>query len=388
MTFEDAFETIKFSIHALNSDVRINLDPFTYDFYGYKNNPISASASNRLFGDENESDSNYSFVLESVLTQTLTIRMFSFTAPMEHVNGSRSGVFLGWYSLPASASESDWNDPDKYTVLVRSTHLLQSQHVSSFPWDEMYVGRDPGRSVNVFIVAKYAPAYVITYDASGAYFGNTLNRTKDKALRKGFEVGSGPYESDMTNRPPGYSLAGWGLAPHRGGGGTVPRSFVPTADITLYAHWGKPLVFDANGGTVSVSSKVVGVNDQYGDLPVPSRDGYDFVGWFTNEQGGLEVSDSTLMSIYGQKVYAHWVETQEPEPGPEPGPDPEPVVVRRFIAMVKLLFKPLPHKVGTADIKSSELKKVTMQFMENFKFIERQMNNIMNAVIELQKKGG
>lgn len=55
---------------------------------------------------------------------------------------------------------------------------------------------------------------------------------------------------------------------------------------------------------------------------------------------------------------------------------------------VKITVRPLPHKVGTADIKSPELKKVTMQFMENFKFIERQMNNIQNAVIELQKKGG
>lgn len=55
---------------------------------------------------------------------------------------------------------------------------------------------------------------------------------------------------------------------------------------------------------------------------------------------------------------------------------------------VKITVRPLPHKVGTADIKSLELKKVTMQFMENFKFIERQMNNIMNAVVELQKKGG
>ena len=37
--------------------------------------------------------------------------------------------------------------------------------------------------------------------------------------------------------------------------------------------------FDANGGTVSIESKMVIEGDEYGELPTPTRDGYTFKGW-------------------------------------------------------------------------------------------------------------
>lgn len=37
---------------------------------------------------------------------------------------------------------------------------------------------------------------------------------------------------------------------------------------------------------------------------------------------------------------------------------------------MKIHTKPLPHKVGTADIANPELKKVAMLFMENFKSLD------------------
>ena len=39
------------------------------------------------------------------------------------------------------------------------------------------------------------------------------------------------------------------------------------------------VTFDANGGEVSVVSKEVGVGQNYGDLPTPTRNGYEFLGW-------------------------------------------------------------------------------------------------------------
>ena len=42
-----------------------------------------------------------------------------------------------------------------------------------------------------------------------------------------------------------------------------------------------------------------------GKLPTPKRDGYKFIGWFTEAEGGVKISKSTLVSE-DVTYYAHW----------------------------------------------------------------------------------
>ena len=69
------------------------------------------------------------------------------------------------------------------------------------------------------------------------------------------------------------------------------------------------LTFNANGGTVSITSKELDKNSTtYGTLPEPTRDGYTFTGWYTQETGGTKVLSTTPFT-YGtsvQTLYAHW----------------------------------------------------------------------------------
>lgn len=55
---------------------------------------------------------------------------------------------------------------------------------------------------------------------------------------------------------------------------------------------------------------------------------------------------------------------------------------------MKITTKPLPHKVGTADIANPELKRVSMLFMENFKSLDARLAAVERAITENQKKGG
>ena len=65
--------------------------------------------------------------------------------------------------------------------------------------------------------------------------------------------------------------------------------------------------FDANNGTVDVAEKTVYFGQAYGELPVPERTGYDFVGWFTAVDGGKEITADTIVEILAdQTLYAHW----------------------------------------------------------------------------------
>lgn len=55
--------------------------------------------------------------------------------------------------------------------------------------------------------------------------------------------------------------------------------------------------------------------------------------------------------------------------------------------MSKVITKPLPHKIGVADIANPELKRVAMLFMENFKVLDTRIAALERAWNN-QKKGG
>lgn len=67
------------------------------------------------------------------------------------------------------------------------------------------------------------------------------------------------------------------------------------------------ITFDANGGETSVTSKTIYYGQYYGDMPVPARIGYTFVGWFTEKTGGKQVTKETIVTaLANQTLYAQW----------------------------------------------------------------------------------
>ena len=102
--------------------------------------------------------------------------------------------------------------------------------------------------------------------------------------------------------------------------GACKKIYDPTtsdlAQITdLYAKFGVEVTvtvtvsLDVNGGDVAPSSKQVTFNTPYGDLPVPNKTGYIFIGWFTEIEGGGAVNSSVIVTISSDHtLYAHWRE--------------------------------------------------------------------------------
>ena len=101
-----------------------------------------------------------------------------------------------------------------------------------------------------------------------------------------------------TNDRPGYKIKGWFTEPDGGTQITNASTVINQDNHTLYAHWEEKsqykITFDANGGTVSTNSKIVVEGETYGDLPIPTREGYTFLGWFTGSSqryGSMEYKD-------------------------------------------------------------------------------------------------
>ena len=72
------------------------------------------------------------------------------------------------------------------------------------------------------------------------------------------------------------------------------------------------LTFDVNGGnSLNTSSKNVISGAAIGSLPTPTLDGYTFLGWFTQVDGGAQVTSETV-ATGDMMLFAHWEEYVAP----------------------------------------------------------------------------
>lgn len=80
--------------------------------------------------------------------------------------------------------------------------------------------------------------------------------------------------------------------------------------------------FDTGGGYVSVPSVTVHYNAPYGELPTPTRTGYEFQGWYTSRTGGSKVTAASTVTIANHHVlYARWTEEASQTKSPLPFDD-------------------------------------------------------------------
>lgn len=71
----------------------------------------------------------------------------------------------------------------------------------------------------------------------------------------------------------------------------------------------RKLILDANGGTLAdgQASKVVTYGQSFGELPTPTRTGWTFTGWYTESNGGTQITPTTTVTAANSKqIYAQW----------------------------------------------------------------------------------
>ena len=153
-------------------------------------------------------------------------------------------------------------------------------------------------------------SYLVTFDPNGGRVSPTST-----AVTIGKKYGPLPTPNRY-----GYDFDGWYTEKIGGEDKKVTETDVVGTNppTTLYAHWtaGKCLVaLDANGGKIDTASGQVNTKNytatygsKYNFLPTPTRTGgYKFVGWYTEETGGTEItSDTTVTATKDHLLYAHW----------------------------------------------------------------------------------
>lgn len=127
----------------------------------------------------------------------------------------------------------------------------------------------------------------------------------------GFSVPVGStYGTLPTPLRVGYTFNGWWTAESDGNQVTENTEVTDAASRTLYAHWLKQVVvtFDPGAGSVSTRTVTVTHNTNYGDLPEPTFTGHVFNGWWTQQAGGVRISNTSLVTeTNDHTLYAHWI---------------------------------------------------------------------------------
>ena len=108
----------------------------------------------------------------------------------------------------------------------------------------------------------------------------------------------------------GYTFDGW----YQDSSLTIPATAetVITQNTDFYAKWLENITisFNADGGEVSPTSKTILPGTAIGDLPTPSKIGYDFAGWYTDDTYTTEVTSSMVFNTT-TSIISKWEELDD-----------------------------------------------------------------------------
>ena len=126
---------------------------------------------------------------------------------------------------------------------------------------------------------------------------------KYKEVKLGDPIGKLPNPKHGTNE-----FVGW-YTGMTDGDKIDSQDYIPPRSMTLYARWKYNITFNANGGEVEESSRIVYSGNALGELPVPTKTGSVFAGWYTLPGEGTRIKDDYIPTD-SITLYARWKETK------------------------------------------------------------------------------
>ncbi len=148
--------------------------------------------------------------------------------------------------------------------------------------------------------------YTVTFDANGG----TVEPNSDIVIY-GKVYGHLPVPTRK-----GHTFEGWYTSSAGGSRIQSTSTVVIDSNHTLYAHWKAntyTVTFNASGGNVGTTTKTVAYEGTYGSLPMPTRSGYGFDGWYTAASGGTRITEnSKVTTMSNHTLYAHWKKAKQP----------------------------------------------------------------------------
>ena len=216
------------------------------------------------------------------------------------------------WSTSKDTEPSEWIQlPDGTTTITEDENSDITEAGEYYLWTK--IEDNNGKALNTIVSKKftvkgeYDLKVAVTFDANG---GTVDIQNKNY-------INNEAYGELPTPTREGYTFNGWSTS------GT-DETIVDTNSIvnaessqpsqpqsqTLYANWDANIynvTFDPTGGSVATTSKQVTYHSTYGELPIPTREGYTFSGW----RGKNMFDEQTLLGAISGVNYVdnHYVFT-------------------------------------------------------------------------------
>lgn len=238
---------------------------FEYDYY-----PTTYKIAYNLNGGTNNSDNPSSYnVLYGVSLK----------------NPTRQGyTFSGWYNGGTKVTGINEGKGANFTSSAELYSELEKRTIG-----------------DVTLEAHWTPTkYTLSFDPNGG----TVNPTS-----KTVSYGS-PYGDLPTPTKSGNTFLGW-FTEKDGGTKVSSTTTMGASNVTLYAHWNpsKCTVSFEPSGDFDGLNKTYTVGQALGELPTPTMEGYKFLGWYYQDEYGVEVkATSSTVVTENMYLYARWEE--------------------------------------------------------------------------------
>ena len=180
-----------------------------------------------------------------------------------------------------TSGELDYNSEIVVPTVTRTGYTFAG-------WSPDVMERVPAEDVT-FTAQWTVNKYRVVFDANGG----------DGGTNEQIEYATAIAAPIVTRT--GYTFLGWDRD---------VATTVPAEDVTYVAQWKAntyKVSFDANGGEGEWAQRALAYDSAYGELPVPTRKHYEFLGWFTEAEGGVQIAADSVYSTAGDMtLYAHW----------------------------------------------------------------------------------
>jgi len=202
-------------------------------------------------------------------------------------------------------------DGNGYTTYETETDLQSEYGSTVTPEYKSYEGFTSPTKKKTITIKEDNSLNIVEYNYDRIKYTLTVNPDGGEGGTQTQEV---YYENTIDLVAPtrvGYDFQKWTV--ESGTGTITDNTFkMGIGNTTIKANWKAQeysLTFNANGGTVNPGSKTITYNSPYGELPIPTKDDFVFLGWYTTNEktGGTQIKETTIVSATSaQTIYARW----------------------------------------------------------------------------------
>ncbi len=257
---------------------------------------------------------------------------------------TRAGyTFEGWYTSSSYSGDrilaiekgssgdktlyAKWSDPIQYTAILDANGGTAEESSISFTVVSDQLPLPTPQKTGYIFAGWYPDEKFEDAEVKSIASGSVGNRTYYAKwtpeqftikynVNGGDSIVNGTYTIEsIVNLPEasrtGYTFAGWYTDEALTGTRVTGIEKGTIGNKTFYAKWSEPIEYkvtlNTNGGTVSQSSIIYTVESDTITLPTPTKTGYTFGGWYTDEAlTGSKITSVEKGTIGNKEFYAKW----------------------------------------------------------------------------------